>query len=55
LIDVVGRDFGDFARQVMHILHSEKELKTCVLPPKRQHLTREPLDSEHFSRLHGFV
>ncbi len=55
MVEVVGRDFGDFARQVMRILYTEEELKTCILPPKRKHLAREPLDSERFGLLNGLL
>ncbi len=55
LVDVVGRDFGDYARQVMYVLFTEEELATCILPPKRRHLTREPLDSGRFTLLHSLL
>ncbi|CAF1640936.1 unnamed protein product [Rotaria magnacalcarata] len=44
LVTVAGKDFGDFARQVMRILYTPDELKTCVLPPGRSYLSRKPLD-----------
>lgn len=53
MVDVVGTNFGDFARQVMRILYTTEELKTCILPPKRSYLVREPLDPERFRLLNG--
>ncbi|CAF4245033.1 unnamed protein product [Rotaria magnacalcarata] len=48
LIEIVGKDFGDYARRVMRVLFTEEELRTSILPPKRKHLAREPLDSVRF-------
>ncbi|CAF4622526.1 unnamed protein product, partial [Rotaria socialis] len=49
LVTIVGRDFDDFAREVMPVLYSEEERKTHILPPGRPHLSRKPLDSNRFA------
>jgi hypothetical protein len=43
----------DFARQVLRTLFTPQELKTCILPPARKHLSRPPLDEERFNVFHG--
>ncbi len=53
LLEIVAKDFGDYARQVMRILYTNDELRSCILPPGRSHLTRKALDSDRFSRLNG--
>jgi hypothetical protein len=53
LIETVGRDFGDFARQTIRILYTTDELRTCVLPPDRPHLSRKALDIVRFRLLNG--
>ncbi|CAF5072443.1 unnamed protein product, partial [Rotaria magnacalcarata] len=55
LVTIVGRDFGDFAREVMRVLYSEEERKTHILPPGRPHLFRKPLDSNRFALLNDAV
>ncbi|CAF1109136.1 unnamed protein product [Rotaria sordida] len=55
LITIVGKDFGDFARQIMRILYTPDELQTCILPPRRPHLSREPLDPDRFRLLNEAV
>jgi hypothetical protein len=37
----------------MRILYTNDELRSCILPPGRSHLTRKALDSDRFSRLNG--
>jgi hypothetical protein len=53
--EVVGKDFGNSARQVVRILYTTEEFKICILSPKRLHLARESLDSEHFRLLNGLL
>ncbi|CAF2986500.1 unnamed protein product, partial [Rotaria sp. Silwood2] len=55
LITTVGKDFGDFARQIIRILYTPDELRTCILPPRRPHLSREPLDPDRFRLLNEAV
>lgn len=39
----------------MYVLYTEEELSTCILPPKRKHLAREPLDSKRFALLNSLL
>ncbi|CAF4212627.1 unnamed protein product, partial [Adineta steineri] len=55
LLDTIGTDFGDYARQLMRVLYTKDELQSCILPPGRQHLARPPLDAERFARLNEAV
>ena len=53
LLETIAKDPIDFARQTMKLLFSKEELKTCILPPKRAHLRREPLDERRFRKVLG--
>ncbi|CAF4519374.1 unnamed protein product, partial [Rotaria magnacalcarata] len=49
LLGVMATDYGDYSRQILRIIFTGDELKTCILPPGNAHLTREPLDQERFT------
>ncbi|CAM4971801.1 unnamed protein product [Rotaria socialis] len=49
LLGVMATDYGDYSRQILRIIFTGDELKTCILPPGKAHLTREPLDQERFT------
>ncbi|CAF4678720.1 unnamed protein product, partial [Rotaria magnacalcarata] len=48
-LGVMATDYGDYSRQILRIIFTGDELKTCILPPGKAHLTREPLDQERFT------
>ncbi|CAF4551938.1 unnamed protein product, partial [Rotaria socialis] len=49
LLGVMATDYGDYSRQILRIIFTGDELKTCILPLVKAHLTREPLDQERFT------
>jgi hypothetical protein len=53
LLDTLAKDPIDYSRKTLKLLFSEEELKTHTLPPKRDHLRREPLDERRFNKLLG--
>ncbi|CAF1278909.1 unnamed protein product [Rotaria sordida] len=55
LLEIVGKDFGDYARQLMRVLYTNDELQSSILPPGRRHLVRKPLDFDRFVRLNESV
>ncbi|CAF2270001.1 unnamed protein product [Rotaria magnacalcarata] len=50
--DDIAKNIGDYARNVMRVLYTQKELIDSILPPGASHYVRKPLDNERFEKLH---
>ncbi|CAF0990194.1 unnamed protein product [Didymodactylos carnosus] len=55
LIQIRGKDYGDYARKVLRVLFTKEELTTSVLPPGAPYLRRDPLDETRFELLQKAV
>ena len=54
LLNISGRDPGDFARKALRKLFTSDELATSVLPSRYDHLyLKKPLDKERFELLNS--
>ncbi|CAF4381277.1 unnamed protein product, partial [Didymodactylos carnosus] len=51
LIQIRGKDYGDYARKVLRVLFTKEELTTSVLPPGAPYLRHDPLDETRFELL----
>ena len=55
LLNTPAKSLVDFACKVIKLLFSQEELKTHLLPPKREHLQRPALDENRFNILLGNI
>ena len=55
LLDVMGQNYGEYARKLMKIIFSAEDLKTRILPPARGHLAREAFEQSSFNLLLGIA
>ena len=54
LLNISGRDPGDFARKILRKLFTSDELATSVLPSRYDHLyLKKPLDKDRFDLLNS--
>jgi hypothetical protein len=53
-LNVIGRDPGDYGRQLLRELFTEAELKSSLLPSQSAHLyQKNVLDPVRFAKLNG--
>jgi hypothetical protein len=53
LLNVRGKNVGDYARQILRIIFTHEELTTSILPPGGTHYSRKTLDKEKFKLFDG--
>jgi hypothetical protein len=54
LLDIVARDPGDYARQLLNILYTEDEIGSSLVPSRSAHLyQKDVLDEKRFAILNG--
>jgi hypothetical protein len=54
LLNVLGRDPGDYGRKLLRLLYTETELQSSLLPSQSAHLyQKDVLDQERFEKLNG--
>lgn len=55
LLSTSAKSLVDFARKTLKLLFSPEELRTHLLPPKREHFKRPALDETRFNILLGKI